>query len=140
MTQVIVSKEIKVEAVVVWDKLSSFRGIENFSPIEKSETVGVGAGATRTCYLPDGAAIHEVLDQVDDKNMEMVYKITEGPFPITDYTSTIKISKVSDGISKISWGAEFQVDEKSETEMIALFEGLYNVIIDSLEERILELS
>ena len=60
MTEVIVSKSIDVPANKAWEKLASFRGIEEFSPIEKSETTGQGAGATRTCYLPDGAAIHEV--------------------------------------------------------------------------------
>ena len=96
MTEVIVNKSINVSAEQAWAKLSSFRGIEEFSPIAKSETVGNGAGATRTCYMPDGAAIHEVLDLVEDGKMEMEYQITDGPFPITGYVSAVKVEAIGE--------------------------------------------
>ena len=133
MTEVIVSKSIGVPASEVWKKLSSFRGIEEYSPIERSETNGNGVGATRTCYLPDGAAINEELVMVEDSSMEMQYDITEGPFPITGYHSTIKVSAVGYDQCKISWGCEFESEPEVEAEMIKTFEGFYNVIIESLE-------
>lgn len=133
MTEIIVSKEISISAEKAWKKLSSFRGIEEFSPIERSETQGVGAGSTRTCYLPDGAAIHEVLALVEDSSMEMQYKITEGPFPISGYVSTIKVSSKGDDNCQITWGCEFECDKEVEADMIKLFEGFYHVIIESLE-------
>lgn len=132
MTEVIVSKSINVAAEKAWEKLSSFRGIEEFSPIAKSETTGHGAGATRTCYMPDGAAISEVLEKVDEASMEMQYKITEGPFPITGYVSNVKVEKTGEGSCKITWGCEFESSEEAKDEMIKLFEGFYHVIIDSL--------
>lgn len=136
MTEVIVSKSIEVPAVSAWKKLSSFRGIEEFSPVEKSVTNGEGVGATRTCYMPEGAAIHEVLDMVEDSAMEMQYKITEGPFPITGYVSTVKVSALSDNSCKITWGCEFDCSKEVEEEMTKLFEGFYHVIIESLENLI----
>ena len=136
MTEVIVSKSINVSAEKAWEKLSSFRGIEEFSPIEKSETVGQGAGATRTCYMPDGAAIYEVLEEVENERMEMQYKITEGPFPITGYVSNVKVEKTGEGSCKITWGCEFETGPDAEDEMIKLFEGFYHTIIDSLESLI----
>ena len=136
MTKVIVSKQIKVSAHIVWEKLSSFRGIEKFSPIERSETNGNGVGATRTCYLPDGAAIYEVLNMVDNHNMELQYEITEGPFPISSYTSIIKVEAIGMENCKISWSCNFESSEENKDEMINLFEGFYNVIIDSLESLI----
>lgn len=133
MTEVVVSKEIKVRANQAWSKLSSFRGIEEFSPIERSETTGNGEGATRTCYLPDGAAINEVLSKVNDEVMEMQYRITAGPFPITGYLSTIKVTGIGNSSCKITWGCEFESAKENEEEMVNLFKGFYNVIIDSLE-------
>ncbi|MGX1927779.1 SRPBCC family protein [Flagellimonas sp. 2504JD4-2] len=133
MEEVIVSKSINVSAEKAWEKLSSFRGIEEFSPIERSETAGHGAGATRTCYMPDGAAIHEVLEEVEDQSMEMQYKITEGPFPISGYVSNIKVEKTGEGSCKITWGCEYETDPAAKEEMRKLFEGFYHVIIDSLE-------
>ena len=133
MTEVIVTKSINVSANKAWEMLSSFRGIEHISPVERSVTEGHGAGATRTCYLPDGAAIHEVLDMVEDDSMEMQYKITEGPFPIRDYVSNVKVSSTGKNQCRITWGCTFECGDEVKTEMIQLFEGFYNVIIESLE-------
>ncbi|HEY5690137.1 MAG TPA: SRPBCC family protein [Cyclobacteriaceae bacterium] len=136
MEEVIVSKSINVSASEAWKKLSSFRGIEEFSPIERSETIGHGAGATRTCYMPDGAAIYEVLEEVEDGRMEMQYKITKGPFPIKGYVSNVKVEKTGEGSCKIIWGCEFETEPENKNEMVNLFEGFYHTIIDSLENLI----
>lgn len=133
MNEVIVNKSINAPAEKAWEALSSFRGIENYSPIEKSVTEGIGAGATRICYLPDGAAIHEVLNYANNDAMEMQYKITEGPFPIQGYLSTIKVSPVNENSCKITWDCEFESAEEVKAEMEKVFGGFYNVIIDQLE-------
>lgn len=133
MTEVIVNKSIEVPAKRAWEALSSFRGIENYSPIERSVTEGAGAGARRTCYLPDGAAIHEILNFANNDAMEMQYKITEGPFPVEGYVSDIKISPLNDHSCKITWGCEFDSAEEVKSEMKNVFGGFYNVIIDELE-------
>lgn len=136
MTEVIVNKTIQVPASKAWATLSSFRNIEAISPIERSETVGEGAGATRTCHMPDGAAIYEVLNKVEDATMEMQYKITEGPFPITGYISDVKVEGIGDSSCKVTWGCQFETEEENKKAMIDLFEGFYNVIIDGLEAMI----
>lgn len=133
MSEVVVSKSIKVSAQKVWNRLSSFRGIEEYSPIARSETTGSGAGATRTCYMPDGAAIHEVLERVEESNMEFQYKITEGPFPVTGYISTVKVEGTGIDSCKVTWGCEFESHAEVREEMEKLFEGFYHTIIDSLE-------
>ena len=133
MTEVNVTKSINAPAAKVWEKVSSFRDIENFSPIERSVVEGNGAGATRTCYMPDGAEINEVLSQVDSNNMQIQYKITEGPFPVTGYISTVSVSSIDGSSCTVSWSAEFDVATENEEAMKDLFSGFYNVIIDSLE-------
>ena len=133
MTEVVVSKQINVPANSVWNTLSSFRGIENISPIERSVTEGEGEGAKRTCYMPDGAAIHEILNKVDNDAMEMQYQITEGPFPVTGYSSTIKVEGIGDSSCKVTWGCEFNTPKEHQQAMSELFGGFYHVIIDNLE-------
>jgi len=133
MSEVVVNKTINVSAKDAWNKLSSFKGIEEFSPIAKSETIGKGAGATRTCYLPDGAAIYETLNRVDVANMEFEYEINKGPFPITGYVSTVKVEAVDTENTKITWGCEFDSAPEVAAEMTQVFEGFYKVIIDQLE-------
>lgn len=133
MTEVIVNKSINVPANKAWEALSSFRGIENYSPIERSETKGEGAGAARTCYLPDGAAIHEKLNFAENDKMEMQYIIIEGPFPVTNYISDVKVSAIDSDNCKVTWGCEFESVPEAKKEMEQLFGGFYEVIIDSLE-------
>jgi len=134
MSEVVVNKTINASAKDAWNRLSSFKGIEEYSPIAKSETTGEGAGAKRTCYMPDGAVIFETLNSVDVENMEFEYEINKGPFPITRYVSTVKVEAIGDNSCKITWGCEFDSDPEAEADMIQLFKGFYNVIIDSLEE------
>jgi hypothetical protein len=86
--------------------------------------------------MPDGATIYEVLSKVEDTTMEMQYKITEGPFPITGYVSDVKVEGIGDSSCKVTWGCQFETEEENIKAMIDLFEGFYNVIIDSLETMI----
>ena len=136
MTEVTVNKTIQVPASRAWATLSSFRNIEEISPIAKSETIGEGAGATRTCYMPDGAAIHEILNKVEDATMEMQYKITQGPFPISGYISDVKVEAIGDASCKVTWGCQFETEEANNPAMIELFEGFYHAIIEGLETMI----
>ena len=133
MTKVSVSKQINVPAKKVWDALSSFRGIENYSPIASSTTSGEGKGATRTCVMPDGSKINEILNFADDNKMEMQYIITDGPFPVTDYVSDIKVSDVDSINSNVTWECSFKSSQEAEEDMKGLFSGFYNVIIENLE-------
>ena len=133
MTEVNVNKSIKVPANKAWEALSSFRGIENYSPIARSVTEGNGAGATRTCYMPDGAAIHEVLNFTNDTTQEMQYKITDGPFPISEYVSNIKVNPLDSDSCSINWSCSFHSSEEVVGEMENLFKGFYESIIENLE-------
>ena len=133
MTKVSVSKQINVPAKKVWNALSSFRGIENYSPIASSTTSGEGKGATRTCVMPDGAKINEILNFADGDKMEMQYIITDGPFPITNYVSDVKVSDVDSTNSNVTWECTFESSQETEEDMKGLFSGFYNVIIENLE-------
>ncbi len=133
MTNVNVTKTINVSAESAWEKLSTFKGIENFSPVAKSVVNGEGVGATRTCYMPDNAEINEVLNKLDNENMEFEYAITSGPFPVEGYVSTVKVTAVDTNSCSISWGCVFNADDSHVADMSTLFGGFYNVIIDSLE-------
>ena len=134
MTKVSVSKQINVPAKKAWDALSSFKGIENYSPIASSTTSGEGNGATRTCVMPDGAKINEILNFAIDSKMEMQYIITDGPFPITNYVSDVKVTELDATNSNITWECEFESSVEVQEEMKGLFGGFYNVIIEDLEK------
>ena len=136
MKAVKVTKTINVPAEKAWNKISSFRGIEEFSPIARSVVEGEGEGATRVCYMPDGAEINEVLSKVDAPEMTIQYEITDGPFPIKGYLSTVVVEAVDENSCSVTWGSQYEVDDENAAAMHELFEGFYHVIIDSLENLI----
>jgi hypothetical protein len=133
MANVSVTKSINVSANDAWSKLSSFRGIEHFSPIERSVTVGEGQGATRSCYMPDGAEIKEVLSQVNNVQMNFEYKILSGPFPITNYVSNVEVKSLDNENCSVSWSCTYDVDPEGEVQMNTVFDGFYHTMIDGLE-------
>jgi hypothetical protein len=132
MTTVNVTKTIQVPATTVWARLATFRGIEEYSPIARSVTSGEGVGATRTCYMPDDAAISEELVALDHDSMHFQYKILSGPFPVEGYLSTVVVKSIDSQSCEVSWGSQFETAQEAEGQMIELFDGFYNVIIDSL--------
>lgn len=133
MTEVVVTKSINVPASEVWGKLSSFSGIENYSPIARSVVQGQGVGATRTCFMPDNAEIHETLNKLNHESMHLEYQINSGPFPIENYVSTVDVKAVDASNTEVTWGANFEVEAENENAMKDLFGGFYNIIIESLE-------
>lgn len=137
MTTVNVTKTINIPAQTAWDKLSSFSGIEHFSPIERSIVQGTGVGAKRSCFLPENVEIKEELTKLDNNSMTFEYVILSGPFPISNYVSTVSISSKGNEASEISWTANFVVGDVPVEEMKGLFAGFYNAIIDGLEKLVI---
>ncbi|MBL4594008.1 MAG: SRPBCC family protein [Flavobacteriales bacterium] len=133
MTNVSVTKSINVSANDAWAKLAAFGGIEHFSPIEKSITEGEGVGAKRTCIMPDGAEINEVLNKLDNDNMHLEYEILTGPFPMTDYISDVNVKVIDAENCEITWSSNFNPNEGAEDQMNEILNGFYNTMIDGLE-------
>ena len=133
MSNVNVTKTINVSAESAWNNLSSFRGIEHFSPIARSVVEGNGIGATRSCFMPDNAEIKEVMSGLDNDSMTLEYKILSGPFPFENYVSTVKVMGNDIESCEVSWGSNFDVSEENEAAMQELLGGFYNAMIDGLE-------
>ncbi len=133
MTQVNVTKTINVTAKDAWATISSFEGIEKFSPIARSVKTGNRVGALRSCFLPDDAEIKEELTKLDNDTMHLQYIITSGPFPIEGYVSDVTVKLVSEKSCEVSWSSQFTVNSAPEIDMIELFEGFYNAIMEGLD-------
>ncbi|OIQ40984.1 MAG: hypothetical protein BM563_02190 [Bacteroidetes bacterium MedPE-SWsnd-G1] len=135
MTAVNVTKTIKVTAKDAWETISSFEGIEKFSPVARSVKTGEGVGALRSCFMPDDAEIKEELTGLNNEKMHLQYIITSGPFPFTDYVSDVLVKEVSETTCEVSWSSQFNVNEGvPEAAMVELLEGFYNAIMQGLEE------
>lgn len=137
MTQVNVTRTINVTAKDAWETISSFEGIEKFSPVARSVKTGEGIGALRSCFMPDDSEIKEELTGLNNETKHLQYIITSGPFPFSDYVSDVLVKEVTENSCEVSWSSQFNVNEGvPEAAMVELLEGFYNAIMQGLEELI----
>ena len=96
----------------------------------------MNAAESDRTYPDDFVLINEILNFAEDSKMEMQYVITDGPFPISNYVSDVKVSEVDAKNSKVTWKCKFEASPEVRDDMEGLFQGFYNVIIDGLETHI----
>jgi Polyketide cyclase / dehydrase and lipid transport len=94
-------------------------------------------GCIRILALQDGARIGERLLSLDDAARSYVYAILEGPFPVTGYVSTLRVTPVTDGgRSFVEWFSVFECEPEAAGELVSLFEGaVYKGGLDALKSR-----
>ena len=131
-----VTKSVDVAASpeAVWKTIGGFCGIGDWHPvIEKCVLSKKGGKDVRTLSLKGGGTIVEQEESRDDKAMAYTYTILEGPLPVTDYHSTLKVAKAGSG-SKVTWTGDFKAkgapDAKAQEAIAGVYEGGLKGIAD----------
>lgn len=125
---------IEAAASAVWEKVSDFNGLGAFVQGVESSMEGEGVGAVRTLKLPDGAVVKERLEAHDEDAMSLTYTILEGPLPVANYHSTMKVTAQGENSSKVDWTSEFDAVGAPEAAAVAGLEELYNGGLAGLKE------
>ena len=117
----------------VWKLVSDFSGFIEAMGIPV-ETSGEGIGATRTIALGPTPTI-ERLEELDHEAKRLVYSIVEGPLPVADYRSTMQLSAVEGGRTRIDWFSTFDPAGMSEADAIEVIRGIYKGGIAGMQAR-----
>lgn len=124
-----VTKSIDVAASpeAVWKTIGGFCGIGDWHPvIEKCVPSKKGDKDVRTLSLKGGGTIVEEQESRDDAKMAYTYTILEGPLPVTDYHSTLRVAKAGSG-SKVTWTGTFKAkgapDPKAQEAIAGVYEA-----------------
>lgn len=131
-----VNQIINIPAAPAWEMLSGFARIEEFSPIAKSKVEGEGVGAKRTCIMPDGTEIKEVLTKLDHDLMEMVCEIIDSPLPVESHKVNVQVTPKGADSCEVHYESSYQVEQQQEEEIMQLLQGVYIEIIHGLERYI----
>jgi len=124
---------IAASAQKVWELTGGFQALPNWLPmIVKSEQDE--GGRLRKLTAQDGAEIDERLEFFDNKARTYSYSITRGPFPVTDYFATFKVTADGENASLVEWGGSFTPDGISEAEAEELFRGVYEGGLEALKK------
>jgi len=93
-------------------------------------------GATmRRLTLAGGGAVLERLEQKNDKERTYTYSIVEGPLPVADYTSTLRVREGKNAQScTVEWSSDFEPKGASESEAVKVMQGVYAAGFENLKK------
>ena len=110
----------------VWKTIGGFCGIGEWHPVvEKCVPSERDGKKVRTLSLKGGGTLLEEEQARDDKAMSYTYTILEGPLPVTDYKSTIKVAKDGSG-SKVTWSGNFKAKGAPDAKAEEAIGGVYD--------------
>jgi hypothetical protein len=136
MTEVHETGEFGAGVDEVWKLVSDFGGmLEAFGvPVELSGPEGVGQ--ERTIAMGPSDPTVERLEELDNDAHRLVYSIQSGPLPVANYCSTMQLSAIADGRTKLDWSSTFEPAEGfAEADAINIVSGIYKGGIGGLQAR-----
>jgi hypothetical protein len=132
MTEVKQSVRLPSPATEVWKRIGGFNALPDWHPlVEKSELAE--GGTVRRLTIPGAGTIVERLEGSDDKTRTYSYEITEGPLPVADYHSTLRV-KEEGGETLVEWESRFEPKGASADEAAKTIQGLYEAGFENLKK------
>lgn len=134
MSKVVSEQKLDVSAEKVWELIGGFNALADWHPaVEKSELSD--GGNIRTLSIAGGGEVIERLEKLKDGEYEYSYSIVDSPFPVSEYTSTIKIREADDGKGcVVEWGSQFVPMGASALEAEEVMRGVYQAGFDNLKK------
>jgi Polyketide cyclase / dehydrase and lipid transport len=138
--KVYTSSVIDASADAVWAHIRDFNGLPKWHPaIAESRIEGNWpadrVGCIRNFQLRDGGTIREQLLTLSDYDYQCTYSILESPMGVENYTSTLKLTPVTDGNRTFAeWSAEFDTPPGQERRLAdSIGQGVFQTGFDSLK-------
>jgi Polyketide cyclase / dehydrase and lipid transport len=127
-----VAKDTTASAESAWAAIGDFCGIANWHPAVAKCEMSEKDGATfRTLTLKDGAKLLEKQTAFDKVKMSYSYTIEEGPLPVANYKSTLKVVAKDKGAT-IDWSGMFDAKGAPDADAIKTITGIYDGGVDAL--------
>lgn len=135
-TKQAITKKLNVPSEKVWDAVSKIGRLDVWFPIiETCKVVGNGPGAIRYMTVADGGGdIKDTIEEVDFKNMRLIYLRPISPFPVTRYKGTVEVFKSYDGLGVVVWTVEFESKPEDSASLAELVKGAIGAGIDGMEK------
>lgn len=120
------SMEVNGAPAAVWSAIGAFCAIKDWLPpvgmcIEDGKTP-----STRTLVTKDGkAAFVEKQTARNDAEHSYSYTFLSSPLPVTNYSSTIKVTAKGEGSSMITWTGTYTPDSGKEKDASEALNGVY---------------
>ncbi|MGC4025917.1 MAG: SRPBCC family protein [Mesorhizobium sp.] len=139
MPTITVSSVIDAPVEKVWERIRDFNGLPSWHPRMVESEIEDGKPATeigcvRKFKVASGATIREKLQGFSDGDRSVTYSIIEHPAPISNHSSTLKLTRVTDGDRTFAeWSATFDAPAEKGDEIAKgmgenVFQGGFNAL------------
>ena len=143
-----VSKSVSIHATpaAVWEKARDFNALNTWHPAVASDEIVAGSnnqpGAERKLTLGNGGTVDEKLLSFDDAHRRFSYTIVGGVLPVSDYTSTFRVTPVGKDSARVTWSGTFKrkdtgakpAADASDATAIKTISGVYQSGLDNLKK------
>lgn len=129
---VTVTASIPSSVDAVWLMIGPFDAIAKWHPaVERAELEE--RGTRRRLHLVGGGSILEQLESHDDAARTYSYSILEGPLPVRDYVSTLRVTRGEGGQTLVEWSSRFEPTVEPE-EAERVIRGIYDAGLTNLQK------
>ena len=107
--KVVESISINAPAAKVWARIKDFNALKNWHPAveDSAASQGNSVDSVRIVKIKGGGQIEETLEAYDDGGMKYSYRAKNGgALPVTNYTSTIRVTADGDKAT-VEWRGAF---------------------------------
>jgi hypothetical protein len=139
MVEVKTQCDFNTSANEVWNLIAGFNTLPDYhGSIKKSEPKK--GGAERHLTMADeagGGIVVERLVRYDDEARAFSYKILElidCPLPLENYRAYVNVVEIGPETCRVHWNGEFDPVGVTETEAVAVAEGIYAGCYDGIRK------
>jgi hypothetical protein len=135
MAKIKMHTKVNVPAAQLWGMVGGFNALPAWHPgVEKSEVEGTGKGSVRKLKIAGGGEVVERLESLNDTERAYAYSFVDGPLPVADYVSELRVKDNRDGSSTLEWSSSFLPAGVPEPEAVKIIEGIYQAGFDNLRK------
>jgi len=118
----------------VWEAISRIGRLDVWFPIiETCKVEGNKPGALRYMTVAGGGEIKDTIEEIDSKNMKLIYLRPISPFPVTHYRGTVEVFTSYDGLGVVVWTIDFESKPEDSASVAELVHGAISAGIDGME-------
>ncbi len=120
----------------VWAAISEFGNLAEWHPAAVTSTIETrGEDTVRVINISGGGVLTEKLEDHNEGARSQSYSIVDGPLPVSDYYSTIKVTDGDDGKCTVDWSGKFNADGADDQTAAKIISGIYTAGLSALEKR-----
>ncbi|MGY6277426.1 SRPBCC family protein [Methylomonas sp. MgM2] len=135
LTKQAIVKKLTLPAEIAWNAIRKLDRLDVWFPfIQTCRLQGSGPGALRYMTTADGEEITDTIEEIDQRNMRLVYLRPVSPFPVSRYRGTVEVFTSFDGLAVVVWTIDFESEPEDAGSVAEIVYAAISDGIDGMEK------